>query len=246
MLRKAMEVLALFSPTRREIGVLEASELLGRPKSTVSRWLNAMAEAGFLDRDEESRRYRVGIHLAALGELARKSTSLQRLARPALEWLTGATGETSDLVVLTGSEAINVEVVESPRPVKHVGWVGRRLPLHATAAGKCLLAWQPDTEVRSLLRLPLARFTPATITDVDCLLDELARVRELGYSTAWAELEEDLVGVASPVRDHTGSVVGVLTIGAPISRLTREALPQVASQVIAASNSVSRALGYPV
>lgn len=246
MLRKAIEVLGLFGPARREVGVVEAAELLGRSKSTVSRWLSAMEEAGFLDRDGVSGRYRVGMRLAALGELARQSTSLQRLALPALERLTRATGETSDLVVLAGSEAINVEMVESPRPVKHVGWVGRRLPLHATAAGKSLLAWQPDAEVRRLLRLPLERFTPATIIDLESFLAELARVREQGYSVAWAELEEDLIGVASPVRDHTGAVVAVLTIGAPISRVAREVLSRVAAQVMAESDSVSRALGYRV
>src|SRR5262245_22722095 len=99
MLRKAMEVLDLYSAERRELGVMETAQLLDRPKSTTSRWLAEMEQAGFLERESTTGRYRISMRLAALGELARQSTSVQRLARPALEALTAATGETSNLVV---------------------------------------------------------------------------------------------------------------------------------------------------
>lgn len=244
MLRKAMKVLSLFSPTRRELGVVEAAELLDASKSTVSRWLSSMEDAGFLSRDPVSARYRVSMRLAALGELAKQSTSLQRLALPALERLTARTGETSDLVVLVGGEAVNVEVVHSPRPIKAVGWVGRWLPLHATAAGKSLLAWRSEAEVRRLLRWPLDRFTEHTITDEAAFFAELRETRARGYSVAFAELESDLAGIAAPVRDHTGEVVGTLTIGAPISRVPRGALPQTARVVMDISDEVSREMGY--
>jgi IclR family KDG regulon transcriptional repressor len=244
MLRKAMRVLSLFSPSRRELGVVETAELLNVSKSTVSRWLSAMEAAGFLARDPATARYRVSMRLAALGELAKQSTSLQRLALPALERLTARTGETSDLVILVGGDGVNVEVVQSPRPIKAVGWVGRRLPLHATAAGKALLAWKPEAEIRRLLPTPLERFTGNTLTDMDALLRHLAEIRARGYSVAAAELEEDLAGIAAPVRDHTGEVVGVLTIGAPLSRVPPESFAGYAREVVAASDLVSAELGY--
>ena len=140
MLRKAMDVLALFSLEKRELGVLEVADVLGRPKSTVSRWLAAMEQADFLDRDPETARYRLSLRLTALGDVARHTTTLQRSARPPLKWLAERTGETANLTLLIGTEAVNVEVADSPRPVMHVGWVGRRLPVHATASGKVLIA----------------------------------------------------------------------------------------------------------
>lgn len=244
MLRKAMDVLELFSAARHELGVVETAQILGKSKSTTSRWLSAMEEAGFLERDGAGGRYRLSMRLAALGEVARQSTSLQRLARPALHRLTDATGETSDLVVLTEQEAVNVDVVESPRPVKQVGWLGRRLPLHATAAGKALVAWRSRDEVLRLLPSPLPRFTPSTITDPEALLGELMAVRRRGYSTAVQELEEDLVGVAAPVRDLGGNVVAVLTVGAPVSRVPIARMSEVAEHVVREADSVSRGLGY--
>jgi len=244
MLRKAMEVLNLYSAERRELGVMETAQLLGRPKSTTSRWLAEMEQAGFLEREETTGRYRISMRLAALGELARQSTSVQRIARPALEALVAATGETANLVVLSGKEAVNVEMVESPRPVKHVGWVGRRMPLHATAAGKALLAWLPAKDIRARVKGPLAQHARATITSVAKYTRELEHVRSHGYATAVSELEDDLSAVAAPVFDHAGTVVGALTISAPISRVPRSALPTLAPAVVEAAQKVSAALGH--
>jgi len=102
VLRNARAVLDLFTLDRAELGVVEAAALLNRHKSTVSRWMSAMEDAGFLERDRQTGRYRVSMWLAALGEVARRGTSLQRIAHPILEALAAATGETANLAVLDG------------------------------------------------------------------------------------------------------------------------------------------------
>jgi DNA-binding IclR family transcriptional regulator len=244
MLRKAMDVLALFSLERREFGVLEASEALGRPKSTVSRWLSAMEDADFLNRDPETARYRLSLRLTALGDVARHSTSLQRSARPSLKWLAERTGETANLTLLVGIEAVNVEVADSPRPVMHLGWVGRRLPVHATASGKVLLAHADDATKATVLGSALERFTPETITSSKAFGAELELVRTRGYATVWAELESDLAAVAAPVRDHTGLVVAAIAIGGPVSRCARPRLDALAVDVLSAARSLSEQMGY--
>lgn len=244
MLTNAMRVLQLFSFTRTELGVVETAELLGKPKSTISRWLSAMEAAGLLDRDRDSGRYRISMYLAALGEVARRATPIQRLARPILERLAAATGETSDLACLVGTAAMNIEVVESPRPIMHAGWVGRRLPLHATAAGKALLAWREPASVEQLLEPPFEQFTAWTISDHEDFSAELARVRSHGYAIAWAEMEPDLVAAAAPVRDHRGAVVAALAVTVPISRVTRESLAGIGRQVRDAADELSSKLGF--
>ncbi len=245
MLRQAMSVLRLFSRDRPELGVVETADLLDRPRSSVSRWLRDMADAGFLVRDPASGRYRLSMELAALGELSRRSTSLQKVARPVLEALVRDTGETSNLVILEGEFGVNVEVVQSPRPVKHVGVLGRRLPLHATAAGKVLLAGRPDEEIAAILAGELPRLTGFTFCDRARLEEIVARVRVEGFATAWRELEEDLAAASAPVRDHTGEVVAAVTTSVPVSRISREALPELARRVRVAADEVSRGLGAP-
>lgn len=240
-----MQVLRLFSPDRPELGVTEVSDLLGRPKSSVSRLLRSMAEAGFLERDSVGGRYRLTLELAALGETAREATPLQRLAQPVLEGLTAATGETSNLVVLEGGEGVNVSGVQSRRTVRHIGVLGRRLPLHATAAGKALVAWMTPKE---RARLPgwgcFPPLTPRTLRDAAALEAELQRVRARGWASAWGELEPELAAVAAPVRDHRGEVAGALVISAPISRVPEEALPGLGATLMGAARGLSRTLGY--
>jgi DNA-binding IclR family transcriptional regulator len=239
-----MAVLRLFTPHRTELSMMEAADLLDAPKSSVSRWMRAMEEEGFLVRDPESGRYRLSMELAALGEVARRSTSMQRMARPILAYLVAETGETSNLVTRDGRVAVNVEVVQSPQPVTHVGVLGRRLPLHATAAGKVLLAWLPEEQLTPLLDDPLPRFTPGTLPTRARLTAELARVRKKGYATAWQEWEPDLAAASAPVRDHRGEVVAAITSSLPVSRSTPGGLTALGERVRGAADALSEALGY--
>ncbi|HTE48100.1 MAG TPA: IclR family transcriptional regulator, partial [Gemmatimonadaceae bacterium] len=233
-----------FSFDDRELGVLQVAEILERPKSTVSRWLSAMEHADFLERDPVSSRYRLSLRLAALGEVARQTTTLQRSARPLLSWLAERTGETANLTVLAGLEAVNVEVADSPRPVMHLGWVGRRLPVHATASGKVLLAHAAPALVARVVARKLRRFTPETITRATEFRKELQLVRSRGYATVWAELEPDLAAVASPVRDHRGVVVAAMAIGGPVSRCKPDRMDALAKDVLHAGDSLSEKMGY--
>ncbi len=239
-----MTVLELFSPSLRELGVVDAARRLAVGKGTMSRWLAAMEDAGFVDRDPVSLRYRLSTRVAVLGELARDASSLQRLAIAELQWLVSETGETANLAVLVGGEVMNVSAVESPRPIMHTGWVGRRLPCHATASGKALLAWKDTTDVRRLLPGKLPKLAERTITRMDDFLAQLGDIRANGYSVACSELEDDLAAVAAPVRDHTGLVVGALSIGAPISRVLPDHLSVCAEAAMHAARSLSSQLGY--
>ena len=244
MLHQSMEVLRLFSPERTELGVTEAASLLDRPKSSISRLMTRMAEAGYLDRGGEAGRYRISMHLAALGELARQGTSLQQVARGALEELTRVTGETSNLVVRDRDAAVNVEGVASTRPIRHVGVLGRRLPFHATAAGKALLAWLDPSELDPILAQGRRGLTPATITGEQPLREELLRVRQRGWATAWGEMEPDLAAAAAPVRNHRGEVVAAIVLSVPMSRVAPDSLEERARQAADAALQVSRGLGW--
>ena len=244
MLAQAMEVLELFDNTRRELGVADVAKLLGRSKSTVSGWMAAMNEVGLLDRAEGGGPYRVGIRLAGFGVLAQRSTSLQVVATPLLEQMTRRTRETTSLNVLIGSEVVNTAVVESPQPIHSAGGLGIPMPLHATAAGKILLAWRSAQDARHLLPFSLAQYTPATITDITLLQEELEKTRQQGYAIAHAELASDLFAVSAPIRDASGSVVGALSITAPLSRVPEERVQQLAQEVVEHTAAASQALGY--
>lgn len=244
MLTQAVEVLALFTPTHRTLGVADVAAKLGRPKSTVSGWLAAMHRVGLLDRAEGGGPYRLGIRLAAFGELARLSTPVQRVATPLLEQLTRRTRETSSLNVLVGSEVVNSSVAESPQPVRSAGAIGIPMPIHATAAGKVLVAWQPQERIRTLLPFRMEQFTAKTIKDVDSFLEELEHVREQGYAIADCEMAADLFALSAPVHDAVGTVVAAISIAAPSARVAQKQVLSLITEVTETANAVSEALGY--
>ena len=244
MLNKANDVLSLFTPERPELAVLEIAELLGRPKSSVYRILAQMADTGFLDQDSATGRYRVGIRLASLGEIARHSSSLQRVAYPSLCHFGEVTGEMVTLMVGSGREGVTIDVVESYHPLKIPGHLGGRFPLHATAGGKVLLAWRPDPEVGEFLTQPLARCTPATITSPVKLRKELEVTRDRGFGTSAGEWLTDVFAVAAPIRDHRGKVIAAVAAACPPSRWSPKAVASIAAAGQEAANEISRSLGH--
>jgi DNA-binding IclR family transcriptional regulator len=244
MLNKANAILSLFTPERPELAVLEIAELLGRPRSSVYRILGKMAGAGFLDQDHRSGRFRVGIRLAGLGELARHSTSLQRVAWPWLCNIGDVTGELASLMVLSGNEGVTIDVWESTHPLKIPGHLGGRFPLHATAGGKVLLAWRPQHEVERLLPLPLERRTVQTITNLGKLMRELEVTRARGYGLAAGEWFEDVFAVAAPVRDHRNQVIAAVGVACPQARWNPRSIRTLADVVQEAAGEVSRAMGH--
>jgi IclR family KDG regulon transcriptional repressor len=244
VLKKLNQVLSLFTPERTELSVLEVAELLGRPRSTVYRLLANIEREGFLDQDAVTGLYRVGIRLAALGELASHSTSLQRLVMPELRRLNSETGETATLMLLLGNEGITVDVVDSYQPLMTPGLLGRHNPIHASAGGKAFLTWLPQAQRDKLIVPPLKRYTPTTITDVRTLLKELEHSRRRGYTTVKGEFSPDVVGAAAPIWNHRDAMVATLTIGGPSTRVTSARLVSLGKAVIEACERISRMLGH--
>jgi DNA-binding IclR family transcriptional regulator len=244
MIRKLDQVLALFSVLHTEFTGPEIASRLQRPKSSVYRLLLTLTEVGYLDQDPDTGRYRLGMRLAAFGDIARHSTSVQRLARPWLQGLIEATGELVDLTVLVDTRLITVEVLESLHPISVPGLLGAHPPVHATAAGKALLAWRPPGEVRRLLAPPLERFTPHTITDPGRLEIELAQTRRNGFAQARGEWFIDLASVGAPVRNHRGEVIAAIAVGIPESRCNRTKIAVTGRAAVHAGEHLSRQLGF--
>ncbi len=244
MLSKTASILSLFSADRPELGAAEIAQLLRRPRSSVYRLLAQIVAVGFLEYDENEGSYRLGIRLAALGELARSTTSLQRLSRQALIDLTAATGELSVLMVLSGDEGVTVDVVESVHLLNVPGTLGARFPLHATAGGKVLLAYLPESRREALLSRPLAKLTQATITSRATLRRQLEQVRKAGYAWQESEWVDDVYAAAAPVFDHRGAVVATIGAATVASRWKPAHARALTRAVVKAADRVSRAQGY--
>lgn len=242
MLATLNTVLALFSERTPELAALDIAERLGRPRSSVYRLLRTFEQAGFLDYDERSGRYRLGIRLAALGALAQQSSPLQRALHPVLIRLARDSGECATLVVRSGAIATTVDIVYAPQPLVVPGVLGGHPPLHASAGGKVLTAWLAGGERRALLGETLTRYTAATITDLPTLMEQLDEVRRSGVAIARGEWYADVYGMGAPVWDHTGAAAAV-TIGFPSVRAGAARLRQLQPLVARAGAEGTAVLG---
>ncbi len=227
-----------------EAGVTEVARELGVHKSTASRLLNALNRRELVAQDAARGKFRLGMGLVRLGGAAARRLDVVQASRPVGRALAAEVGETVNLAILAGRDALYLDQVAGPAALSPHNWAGQRIPLHATSDGKVLLAYLSDAELAETLTQPLRRFTAHTVTDPGDLARTLEEVRQRGYATAVEELEAGLTAVAAPVRDAEGRVVASISASGPSFRVPVERIPALAGSVRRAAAEISGRLGW--
>jgi DNA-binding IclR family transcriptional regulator len=227
-----------------EAGVTEVARELGVHKSTASRLLAALDRRELVSQDTARGRFRLGVGLVRLAGAAARTLDVVQESRPVCQALARQAGETVNLAILSGRDALYLDQVAGPAALSPHNWAGQRIPLHATSDGKVLLAYLPAAEVAEHLVPPLRRFTEHTITALADFPRVLAEVRRRGYATAVEELEEGLTAIAAPVRNAEGAVIASISASGPSFRMPADRIPALVSSVRRAADEVSRRLGW--
>ncbi|RME11688.1 MAG: IclR family transcriptional regulator, partial [Ardenticatenia bacterium] len=187
---RALRILMAFADGHSEVSVGDLSQQLGLPKSTVSRLLQTLEQMHFVMRDQRTGFYRLGPAIFTLAARGLTPEHIRVVARPHLHALAEQFGETVNLSLHDGDAVVNTEqVIGTQRMIVRVGWIGRRMPLHAASSGKAVLAFLPSRQVEAYLSKPLERYTAQTLTDAVHLRRELAIIRQRHYAIAMNELE---------------------------------------------------------
>ncbi len=226
-----------------EAGLTESARCLGLHKSTASRLLATLEKRGLVEQDEESGKYRLGLVVIRLAERAERTLDLRSIAMPELDRLARATRETTGLGVLDGDQLLTVAQADGPNLVAMGDWTGRCVPLQLGCRRQGAPASLPEREVLRLVRRGLDRFTERTITDLEPLLEELARVRRRGFATGFGEFDAGLNAVAAPVHDARGQVIAAVDVWGPAFRVTPRRVPELVQQVRETAGAVSVRLG---
>ena len=197
------------------LGVVRLADLVTREKSQVSRALRALADAGLVERDPDTRLYRLSWQLFTLALRAGDARLLEaapRLLADAVEQL----GERINLCVRQGPDVLTVLSETPPHAIQTAGWVGRLVPAYCSASGRALLH---DHNLEDLKRVfagiklePLAPNTVRTITELSRRVEE---DRARGYALADEEFETGLVAAGAPVRNLEGRIVACVSLSAP-------------------------------
>jgi IclR family transcriptional regulator, KDG regulon repressor len=242
----ALDVLEQFRGDTDELGVTELSKRLKLHKNNVFRILATLQSRSYIEQNKANDNYRLGVKCLELGQTFIHQRGMLKQVKPILADLAKKTGETSYISILRGSDVVYLDAVETSSTVRVISRVGLHMPLHATAAGKSLIAHESEEDLRRRFDGDsLPRHTTTTITALNDLLKELEAVRETGYSVDREEWEEGLRCIACPIRDYTRKVIGAISVSGPAHRLTDDRIQEVlAPEVVRASKELSRLLGF--
>jgi DNA-binding IclR family transcriptional regulator len=216
VLRKVQLILEAFGPDDEQLGLTEIARRAGVPKASVYRLAQELIRWGLLERRGSG--YWLGIRLFELGQRVPRHRILHGAARPYMEDLHQATGETIHLGVLDGREVLYLEKVYGHEYVPLPSRVAGRMPLHCTATGRVLLAFGPRELQDEVLVPPLQRLTRYTVVSPPTLARELEQVRQAGHALESEQTRAGWASVAVPLTGPSGTIMGALSVTAPTYR----------------------------
>ena len=206
----AAQVLRCYGADCSELTVTDLVARLGLPKSSASRLLRAMRDAGLLETVGDSKRYRPGLLLVDVARAYRRSSSLIDRADAVVAKVSAACGHTGYVTLRAGLEVTAVTDHQGTNALRVSSTIGRRLPAFASATGRSMLARLPDAEVRRLHAAGIAPPSPNAPQDLDELLKRLAEVRRRGYATSHDEANRGVGAIAVAVaQPETGEDVSL-------------------------------------
>ncbi|HEY4278648.1 MAG TPA: IclR family transcriptional regulator [Conexibacter sp.] len=229
-----------------EIGLVELAHRTGLQPSTTHRLLATLIACGYVVQNPQTSRYRLSHKVVELaGGQEHRMQRLRTAVRPHLLMIRDATDETTNLCVLDRFTIVYVDQAESSRTVRMFTELGRRVPAHACAAGKAMLAFQsPDVLADLRQRAPFSSLTPHTITAAPELEAELRQAHTDGYAVDHEEYEDGVICIAAPIFGSNGEVLAAASVSGPAARLQRRDLDELGELVRGRMLDVSRELGY--
>jgi IclR family KDG regulon transcriptional repressor len=242
--KNALRILKSFTMDDPEQKIGDLSASLGLNKSTVSRTMATLASEGFVYKDPETKRYRLGLSILSLSGIVNSNMDIYRDSQPILNRLVETIGETAHISVLDNLEVIYLQKVDCNHPVRFLTHVGRRNPAYCTSSGKVLLAFSNDDVVERVIHNGLEKFTKNTITSADRLRSHLKQIKENGYSQSVEELLEGVTSIAAPIYDYKGNVFAALSIVGPVQRIHSHKIPILAKKAISSAMEISERMGY--
>jgi DNA-binding IclR family transcriptional regulator len=242
---RALAMLEAVAQAADGLSNAEISRKLQIPKSSASYILRTLETQGYLNRNAETGKYRVGLKVLSLSRGALIGIDVREVALPIMRHLVEKTNLTCHLAILDGPDAVYIEKVEPTGFIRMDTWVGRRMRVHATSVGKSLVAHIPQERLEKMLaERGMEKRTSKTITSLPKLLKDLEKVRDQGYAV---DDEENNMGarcVGAPVFNQDGSIEAAIGLSGTINQVNPHTMPRILEHLKDAARHVSMQLGY--
>lgn len=233
----SLDVIECIAAASEPLRLTDISKELDLSKSQVHRILMTLVHRKYIQQEVDSQRYSLGINSWLLGNRVSFRYPLLKIAKPILDRITHK--ETVYLALLDVNESFYLYIRDGTHPVRAVVTVGEHGPLHATATGKAMLAFQSPEFLKNYFGKKLISFTHKTITNNDILVEELVKTRKQGYSVVIDELEIGLSGIGSPILDKDNLCFAAVGISVPTYRFSDDGLKRMSAMAKEASVEIS-------
>jgi IclR family transcriptional regulator, KDG regulon repressor len=239
----AVRLLEALAAIGQPVRLTELAKQVGEVKARVHRHLATLKLLGLVDQDRASECYRLGWKLVHLGQSAADQFEIRRLAEPYMMRLRDLSHQTVVLSVPANGEAMVAAVLESANLVTISVRQGARLPAHASAQGRIMLAFSPPETQRQVLARKLAKHTERTLTEPILLRERLRRIREELYELAAGETLLGISTIAAPLLDHEDQLVGAVAMVGSDQYIPNPADPRQLELLRACAAAISAKLG---
>lgn len=244
-IERAFEIIELLAVEPKGLSVTQLSQKLSLHKTTVHRILQTLLSRGYVQKDPQTLRYKLGVKFVEISSLYLNNIELRTEAHPFLRELVAMLNVTVHLAILDGSDVVYIDKIEQVNSIRLYSSIGKRVPAYCTALGKVMLSKFSDEEVEKMLStISLQPYTQNTITNVKKLIDEIRFVRNRGFAVDNEELQEGVRCIAAPIYDYRGEMIAAISISAPTSVLPPHRDDEIAQKVIETAKKISHRLGY--
>jgi DNA-binding IclR family transcriptional regulator len=245
-LATALRILDLFTTNEPELSLRQLSEKSGLYKSRIHRLCGTLVASGFLVRLPWSS-YRLGPKLMTLGKVYENTNTVVTISRPIMRDLAHTTGESVALFSLNGEIAFCLAREFGRSRLVFAIQAGDNMHLHASAAGRILLAYGSEELREKILNVPqFEQFTSLTITDPQRIKDELIAIKKRGFAINRGERELEIAAIAAPIFNHDHKVECALAVVGPVQRFSLNNEEEIVTKLLAATRKISQSLGAPV
>ncbi len=243
-LTRALSLLDALAETADGMTLSDAAQIVGLAPSTAHRLLTTLESQRYVRFVPGEGLWQVGVQAFVVGQAFRRSRDVVTMARPQMRHLMEESGETVNLYIEEGGEAVCMAQVECRQMMRAIARPGGRVKLHCSGAGKAMLAFLPASEVARILQSHgLPRATEKTLDTPRKLKADLERVRLLGFAVDDEEHAVGLRCVAAPVLDEDGRPMAALSISGPLARIDETAIGVMGGLVRRAARAVTEQIG---
>jgi IclR family KDG regulon transcriptional repressor len=244
-LDRTLDIIELLATSPQGMGVTEIGLKLQLHKSTVHRLINALAHRGYIEKEQKTGQYKIGLKFIEISSLYLHQLELKTEAAPIMRRLAELTGLVTHLAILDETDVVYIEKVDVVQSLRLYSHIGRRIPVYCSALGKVLLSGQSAMRQQQILQsINYKPYTENTIQNQESLFSEIQKTTQRGWAVDNEEHEAGIRCIAAPVRDFTRKVIAAISISGDRNTLTAEQDEKYNAMVMDAADAISKRMGF--